>query len=150
MHDELDSMTWSGAFGENYTNNIITGLKKFFDKYQPTVDFFGLTCKADFTFSDNVCYDNIKGQIDSGKPAIGMTTTGNGYFSYDSNSDSWKKEDVALHMMIIYGYCTTSSGTIQDFITHSGWQYGGTEQMYVYKLNFIRNITFNYKVGAVV
>lgn len=35
MHNELDSMTWSGAFGENYTNNVIIGLKKFFEKYSP-------------------------------------------------------------------------------------------------------------------
>ena len=130
MHNELDSMTWSGAFGENYTNNVIIGLKKFFEKYSPRMQVQiqtpdGLvnqnrTCNAIFSFKDNACYDNMKGQIDSGKPAIGMTSIGNGY--YLNQNGNWSMDDVARHMMIVYGYCTTDNGTLKDFITHSGWR----------------------------
>lgn len=127
MHDELDSMTWSGAFGENYTNNLVSGMNNFFEKYQPKIKVwvtpipsssgYYQNANAIITFHNNSFYDNMVAQINNGKPAIGLTSIGNGYYQDASN---WSNTSVARHIMIVYGYCTTDKGTLKDFITHSG------------------------------
>ena len=134
LHDELDDITWAGIFGENYTKNLMTGIEKFYAKYPANSgeDLTKIIPKY------NTCYDNMKGAVDSGRPAIGMTTTGNGYYKVDG---SWTSTGAARHQMLVYGYCTTAKGTLKDFICHSGWYKKGTSKMYVYKLYFVSNFT---------
>lgn len=143
LHDELNDLTWGGAFGENYTKNVMTGLSKFYNKY-PEIrneNLYKVTTKY------NTCYDNMKGAIDNGFPAVGMTGTGNGYYKIGGQ---WKSTSAARHQMVVYGYCTTNKNTLKDFVCHSGWGTVGTSKMYVYKLNFLSNFTCSLEEAGVV
>ena len=64
---------------------------------------------------------------------------GNGYYK-DAN-DVWYQTGVERHHMVIYGYCTSDSGELKDFICHGGWKSANTSKLYVYKTNFISNAT---------
>ena len=134
LHNEIDDLTWGGLFGENYTKNLMTGIEKFYEKYPANSGENLIKIVPKY----NTCYDNMKGAVDSGRPAIGMTSTGNGYYKVNG---SWTSTEAARHQMVVYGYCTTKNGTLKDFICHSGWHVQGTSKMYVYKLNFLSNFT---------
>lgn len=137
LHDYLDGITAGGALGENYTNNLIDGIEKFNNT------FFAKRNERLYKIRPvyNACYDNMVANIDNGKPAVGMTSMGNGYYQLNGE---WKETSAGRHHMVVYGYCTTDAGTLKDFICHSGWKnISGTQKMYVYKLNFASNYSHN-------
>lgn len=135
LHGTLDSITAQGSStGANNTLNLKEGLEDFYEKYQPVKG------ERKLILDSNAAYKNIVGCIDSGNLAIGMThLIGNGYYK-DAN-DVWYQTGVERHHMVIYGYCTSDSGELKDFICHGGWKSANTSKLYVYKTNFISNAT---------
>lgn len=137
LHNKLRALTGKGAFGETYTQGLIDGLNAFFSKYQPESEEYGMN----FTFTYHTGYDNMVANIQNGRPAVGMTTIGNGYYKEGSE---WKKIGVERHHMVAYGYCTNGNGSLRDFVCHSGAYQRYTQKIYVYKLNFASNYTNSY------
>lgn len=135
----LDSLTPAGIISSaNSYINLRDGINAFYTQYPRTSDDLQLQ------FHANACYDNMMGCIDGGDLALGMTgLVGNGYYQVEQTDESleWESTSVTRHIMVAYGYCTNDDGSLADFICHSGWTMSGTSKMYVYKLNFLGNVT---------
>lgn len=136
VSDLLEYFIDDGYRGGAQTAITSDGIKNMYKKYCD--DYRG---GSQALYLDvNMTYNNMVDSINSGNIAIGQTSTGNGYYY----NNGWRKTGAASHQMVAYGYCVNTSGTLKDFICHSGWRDTiGSQKMYVYKTNFIRNLTIS-------
>lgn len=136
LHDKLFELTPVPGVNGCVTDELRTAISRLYSNYPVQANEILHQIITDY----NTCYNNMVGAVDSNRPAVGMTGgTGNGYYK-DANGN-WTSKSTSWHHMVVYGYCTTQSGTLQDFVCHSGWYSENTQKMWVYKLNFLSNYT---------
>lgn len=124
----IHDMLWEMG-GESFamTDKIVRVFNEYFDEY-------GYNAHATY----HALYAGLKDSIDDHRPAIGEIGYYKGFF-WDTVDGSFTTDYIPNHQVVIFGYTQTSSGTLQNFICHTGWS--GSKPLVINKAAFFANAT---------